>query len=137
MKSKTAIGLVAVLAAATTGGCVGNGKDWEALRKDALDQMRTFVYNTDGCDILYWPTNRPVSVAAFTDRRLKYALNSRIAVVSYCPQSAGFGHFTCRKAGEPLTNTVTVIHHGNPSAQNAAADFFALGRLLRPRHGSA
>ena len=127
MKSKIAIGLAAALTVAVTGCCGDSGKDWEAQRKDALDQMRTFVYNTDGCDILYWPTNQPVSVAAFTDRRLKYALNSRIAVVSYCPQSAGFGHFTCRKAGEPLTNTVTVIHHGNPSAQNAAADFFALG----------
>ena len=127
MKSKAAIWLAAALMVAATGRCDDNGKDWEARREAALDQMRTFVYNTDGCDILYWPTNQPVSVAAFTDRRLKYALNSRIAVVSYCPQSAGFGHFTCRKAGEPLTNTVTAIHRGNPSARNAAADFFAIG----------
>ena len=127
MEGKTAIGLAAALTMAATGCCGDNGNAWEAQRRAALDHMRTFVYNTDGCDILYWPTNQPVSVAAFTDRRLKYALNSRIAVVSYCPQSAGFGHFTCRKAGEPLTNTVTAVHRGNPSARNAAADFFAIG----------
>ncbi|MBR4652160.1 MAG: hypothetical protein IKO72_02260 [Kiritimatiellae bacterium] len=100
---------------------------WEAKRTAALDKMRTFVYNTDGCDILYWPTNLPVSVKAFEDQRLRYALGTRIATVSYCPQSAGFGHFICNRAGEPLTNTVTSTFHGRDDARNAAADFFALG----------
>ena len=127
MNSRIAIGFAAAAFCVAAGCSCDSGKGWEAQRKDALDAMRTFVYNTDGCDVLYWPTNMPVSVEAFTGRRLKYALDSRIAVVSYCPQSAGFGHFTCRKAGEPLTNTVTAAHYGNPAARNAAADFFALG----------
>ena len=106
-------------------GCSVDG--WEAKRATAVNRVRPLVYNTDGCDMLYWPTNLPVSVANFTDRRLKFALGTPITTVSYCPQSAGFGHFTCRKAGEPLTNTVTAAHYGNPSARNAAQDFFDLG----------
>ena len=106
-------------------GCSGDG--WEAKRTAAVNRVRPLVYNTDGCDVLYWPTNLPVSVDAFKNRRLVHALKSRITTVSYCPQSTGFGHFTCRKAGEPLTNTVTAVHHGNPSARNAAQDFFDLG----------
>lgn len=100
---------------------------YAALRHAALERPRGLVYNTDGCDILYWPTNMPVSVEAFKNRRLAYALDSRITTVSYCPQSAGFGHFTCRKAGEPLTNSVSAVHHGISSARNAAQDFFNIG----------
>ena len=109
------------------GQSVSQSAGWEAKRTAAVNRVRPLVYNTDGCDMLYWPTNLPVSVANFIDRRLKYVLGMPITTVSYCPQSAGFGHFTCRKAGEPLTNTVTAAHYGNPSARNAAQDFFNLG----------
>ena len=109
-------------------GCVASSDSGYAhKRAEALARSRPLVYNTDGCDILYWPTNMPVSVEGFKNRRLKYALDSRISTVSYCPQSAGFGHFTCRMAGEPATGTVSVAHHGQASARNAAQDFFNLG----------
>lgn len=122
----------ALLAAALCGGAAGGGGapgdgDYAALKAAALARPRGFVYNTDGCDILYWPTNLPVSVENFTRRRLVHALGTRITTISYCPQSAGFGHFTCRKAGEPLTGTVTKEHHGVETARNAAQDFFDLG----------
>ncbi len=118
----------AVVSVLAMSGCrLSSDEGFEAKRKALLEQPRSIVYNTDGCDVLYWPTNKPVSVEAFKDARLKYALGTQIGTVSYCPQSAGFGHFTCRKAGEPLTNTVTAVHNGNPAARNAAVDFFALG----------
>ena len=119
----------ALMSVVALSGCslLTDDDDFAAKRKDLLEQPRAIVYNTDGCDVLYWPTNKPVSVEAFKDVRLKYVLGTRIGTVSYCPQSAGFGHFTCRKAGEPLTNTVTALHNGNPAARNAASDFFALG----------
>ena len=106
----------ALLAAALCGGAAGGDGalgdgDYAALKAAALARPRGFVYNTDGCDILYWPTNLPVSVENFTRRRLVHALGTRITTISYCPQSAGFGHFTCRKAGDPLTGTVTKEHH--------------------------
>ena len=124
------LGIAAALAQASVDAMrtsrLGDG-DYAALKAAAMARSRGFVYNTDGCDILYWPTNLPVSVENFTRRRLVHALGTRITTISYCPQSAGFGHFTCRKAGEPLTGTVTKEHNGVETARNAAQDFFDLG----------
>jgi len=116
--------VVAVVAAVV--GCApsrmsSNEAAWAAKRAAAVNRARPLVYNTDGCDMLYWPSNLPVSVANFTGRRLAYAPGTHVSTVSYCPQSAGFGHFTCRKAGEPLTGTVP---HPNGGRYNAAQAFF-------------
>ena len=116
--------LLAGVGALALAGCVCEDGDWDAKRTAAVNRVRPLVYNTDGCDVLYWPTNLPVTVGNFTDRRLKYALGTPITTVAYCPQSAGFGHFTCRKAGEPLTGTVP---HPDGDRYNAAKDFFAIG----------
>lgn len=97
---------------------------WAAKRAAAVNRPRPLVYNTDGCDMLYWPSNLPVSVGNFTGRRLAYAPGTFISTVSYCPQSAGFGHFTCRRAGEPSTGTVPYPTGGH---YNAATAFFKLG----------
>lgn len=102
----------------------GCDDEWEARRSAAVNRPRGVVYNTDGCDMLYWPSNLPVSVGNFMDRRLKFALGTRITTVSYCPQSAGFGHFTCRKAGEPFVADVPIPGGG---CYNSASKFFALG----------
>lgn len=104
--------------------CVGRGANWAEKRASAVNRFRPLVYNTDGCDMLYWPSNLPVSVGNFTGRRLRFALDTHISTVSYCPQSAGFGHFTCRKAGEPLTGHVP---HPKGGCYNSATQFFAMG----------
>ena len=101
-----------------------DGDMWAARRTAAVNRARPLVYNTDGCDMLYWPSNLPVSIENFTGRRLRFVPGTHVTTVSYCPQSAGFGHFTCRQAGEPLTGTVP---HPNGGRSNSAAAFFALG----------
>jgi len=119
MRMTICLGLVilgSVALAATDDG------EWAAKRAAAVARPRSFVYNTDGCDMLYWPKKLPITVENFTGRRLKDALGTRIGTISYCPQSAGFGHFTCRKAGEPLTATVP-----KSGVYNSAAEFFKLG----------
>ena len=116
-----------MLAGVMLAGCAGRAEAdaaWAAKRAAAVNRARPLVYNTDGCDMLYWPSNLPVSVANFTARRLAFAKDTPISTLSYCPQSAGFGHFTCRKAGEPFTGTVP---HPNGGCYNSAADFFKLG----------
>lgn len=122
------VALRIVLSAVVLSGCGGawasDGDGWAERRAAAVNRARPLVYNTDGCDMLYWPSNLPVSVGNFTGRRLRFVPGTRVTTVSYCPQSAGFGHFTCRKAGEPLTGTVP---HPNGGRYNAATDFFALG----------
>ena len=97
--------------------------DWAMKRQAAVGRARPLVYNTDGCDMLYWPSNLPVSVANFTGRRLAFTKGTHATTISYCPQSAGFGHFTCRKAGEPFTGSVP---HPNGGQYNAASTFFAM-----------
>ncbi len=83
-----------------------------------------FIYNTDGCDVLYWPDGLAETPENFGNRRLKHALGTHVRTVSYCPISAGFGRFTCRFAGEPATNDVPRIV---PRTHNAASAFFAQG----------
>ena len=102
--------------------CVGD--DWDALRIAAVDRPRPLIYNTDGCDMLQYPSNEPVCVAAFIRQRLAYARNTRISTISYCPQSSGFGRFTCLKAGEPLLGNVP---EGDKPVYNAVGAFGALG----------
>lgn len=119
MKRCEFLGLLAVLLVV---GCTKD--DWVEKRASAVNRPRYVVYNTDGCDILFWPSNLPISVENFTGRRLKDVLGTRITTVAYCPQSSGFGHFTCRNAGEPLTGNVL---HPDGGFYNAASDFFALG----------
>lgn len=109
---------------AVTGCSVMDDREWQEMRKAAVERPRSLVYNTDGCDVLYWPSNLPVTVGNFTGRRLRFATGTRITTVSYCPQSAGFGHFTCRNAGEPLTNSVP---HPAGGHYNSAAKFFEIG----------
>ena len=123
-KAMVGIVLAGVCAVA---GCRQSSSDdaqWAAKRAAAVARPRPLVYNTDGCDMLYWPSNLPVSVENFTGVRLRYVPGTCISTVSYCPQSAGFGHFTCRKAGDPLVNTVP---HPDGNRYNAASRFFALG----------
>ena len=95
---------------------------WAAKRAAAVNRPRAVVYNTDGCDMLYYPSNLAVTAGNFTSRRLVRALGTPITTISYCPQSAGFGHFTCRKAGEPMLGNVP-----NAGNYNAAPAFFAIG----------
>ena len=103
----------ALMSVVALSGCslLTDDDDFAAKRKDLLEQPRAIVYNTDGCDVLYWPTNKPVSVEAFKDVRLKYVLGTRIGTVSYCPQSAGFrpGLVVDRSSGRPVIGTGTQV----------------------------
>ncbi len=87
--------------------------DLASLYEVARNRPRTIVYNTDGCDMLYYPKNLPVTVEAFTGRRLKYAVGTKISTISYCPISSGFGDFTVMHVGNALTGTIDVPSHKN------------------------
>ena len=46
------------------GACIGLNdadRDWEAKRQEALDRKRVVIYNTDGCDAVYYPLASPVT----------------------------------------------------------------------------
>lgn len=124
MKCDFSTACAAILCVFAAGCAPDDVGGWAAKRSAAVNRARPLVYNTDGCDMLYWPSNLPVSVENFTGRRLRFVPGTQISTVSYCPQSAGFGHFTCRMAGDPLTNTVP---HPAGGHYNPAAKFFAMG----------
>lgn len=84
------------------------------------------IYNTDGCDLYLYPDGKPITEEAFCAERLDFARSANVGTVSYCPQSSGFGYFTCSKAGDWMTNDVRRIRNG-VACHNATAEFAAKG----------
>lgn len=72
---------------------------WEAKREALKNKERPLILNSDGNDMIFYPTNAPITVAAFREQRLNSYRNTRISTLSYCPQSSPFGCMTARKAG--------------------------------------
>lgn len=118
MKKISLYALLAVFLAAAT-GCAEK-TSFEDLRNAALGRPRLVVYNTDGCDMLYYPTNLPVSAEGFCSLRLDWLKGTTVGTVSYCPVSSGFGHFTALKAGDLFPGSVL---SSPPSAGNATLRF--------------
>lgn len=99
--------------------------DWEAKRAAMVNRKREVIYSTDGCDALYYPTNRPATKAEFIDLRLKYTRGGKIDTVYYTPQAAGFCHLIYDTvAGDVLTNDATSFI---PSSYNVTRDLLAQG----------
>lgn len=105
---------------------VARADDFEGMRRSMLDRPRTLVYNTDGCDMLYYPDGRPETPEEFKKVRLAYTKGTKIRTVSYCPVSAGFGHFTCPGVGDCLTNDMTSVAPDS-KAHNATLAFARQG----------
>ena len=84
------------------------------------------IYNTDGCDLYLYPDEKPITEEAFCAERLDFARSANVGTVSYCPQSSGFGYFTCSKAGDWMTNELRRIR-GGVACHNATAEFAAKG----------
>ena len=93
------------LLAAGVSGCGDDGRNREAKRQALLDRVGPFIYNTDGCEMFYYPSNQPITTAAFKALRLDYAKNTAIRTVSYCPLSSGFGYFVVPDVGEYNTGS--------------------------------
>ena len=111
---------VALAAGALVAGCDPRDEEFAKKRAEMLNRDRTIVYNTDGCDMLYYPNDRPITVEGFTGVRLTHALGTKIPTVSYCPLSSAFAYFTLFRAGDPLTDT----WDDNPRAHNGAKEFW-------------
>ena len=111
---------IAVVAMTGFAKAGGGEASFERQRAKLLAKDRPVVYNTDGCDMLYFPTNLPVSEKSFCSLRLDWSKGPVIGTVSYCPLSSGFAHFTATKAGDLFTGSVLC----RPSSlHNATIDF--------------
>ena len=106
---------------AAIGEFLKEGADsFELARSSAIARDRPVVYNTDGCDMLYYPTNLPVSAAGFRSLRLDFVKGTTVGTVSYCPVSSGFAHLTTLKAGDLLSGSIL---SQPPTARNATLEF--------------
>ena len=121
---------VCMAAAVTAAGVAAapvSGPEFETMRAKLLSRPRQVLYNTDGCDALYFPANQPASAEALQKRRLVYTKGTRIDTVLYCPISSGFGHLTCRtKVGDqllggPTGGTIPLLF----PAQKSLAEIYA------------
>lgn len=98
--------------------------DWQKLKQQALNRKREVIYNTDGCDVVYFPRDLPATEENFIRQRLIHALGSKIDTVSYCPLSSGFGHLTSNtKVGDKLLASPG----WNKKVRNIAGELFKLG----------
>ena len=111
---------IAVVALTGCSKAGGDEASFERQRAALLAKERPVVYNTDGCDMLYFPTNLPLSVESFCSLRLDWSKGPVIGTVSYCPLSSGFAHFTATKAGDLFTGSVLCRP---ASLYNATIDF--------------
>ena len=101
-----------------------NDANWQKLKQQVINRKRKVIYNTDGCDVVYFPRNLPATKENFIKQRLIHALGSKIDTISYCPLSSGFGYLTSNtKAGDKLL----VSPPWNKKVRNIAGELFKLG----------
>lgn len=66
-------------------------------------EKRRIIFNNDGCDCLYFPTNAAINADNFLALRTTPLSDSQVGAISYCTISSGFSFFTHRtKAGTVL-----------------------------------
>ncbi len=112
------------LAALLLGGMALAADDFEAKRAEMLNRKREIIYNTDGCDAIYYPRELAASKENFINRRLVYTQGTAIDSVFYCPLSSGFGHLTYRTtAGDQL---LADPPHA-PKMRNVTGELLAMG----------
>ncbi len=130
MKIFNSAGVAATLALMMAfGGNAASGDDaaFAAAHREAANRLRTYVYNNDGCDMLYYQTNSRINVDAFIGQRLGFARDTRISTVSYCPCSSGFGQFCLQGVGDALTASDTSGSEYSRTHYNATLAFAAIG----------
>ena len=79
-------------------------KQLREVRKQLAHRQRRVIFNNDGCDCLYFPKDKQVTVENFLAQRTTPLAGTQVDAISYCTISSGFGFFTHRtKAGAVLT----------------------------------
>ncbi len=102
-------------------------KSVEAIRAERreLTQSRPrVIINNDGCDVLYYPKDKPLTPETLLALRTAGLADKELTTISYCTISSGFSNFTHgTRVGTVLTKNMD-----NPKAINATADFLAKGQ---------
>ena len=87
-------------------------EEYAKLRKAAREErQRKVIFNNDGCDIMYFPKDWPATKENFLKLRTSI-LKGYCDTLTYCPVSAGMGHFTLQLPGADFLTA-------NPPVKNA------------------
>lgn len=65
-------------------------------RRQLAFRPRRIIYNNDGCDALYFPKAKPLTVEGFLAERTSAIAGSQVGAIAYCTISSGFSNFTHR-----------------------------------------
>ncbi|MGD9494939.1 MAG: family 10 glycosylhydrolase [Armatimonadota bacterium] len=97
------------------------------MRRELAHAPRGIIANNDGCDCLYFPGDREVTVQGFLDLRTTALADSQVGTIAYCTISSGFSFFTHdTKVGTPLTRQPG--DYGLlPTTRNISQDLIHLG----------
>ena len=112
---------------ALVAGCVGTEErqaaEFEAQRAALRAKERVILHDNDGCDMLYLDRKWKATEDDFIASRIGYIGDTRTDTMIYCPISAGFGYFTLKKVGDPLTVTIPYMN-----TRNAVEEFDRIGK---------
>ncbi len=67
-----------------------------AARSEIARRQRRVIFNNDGCDCLYFPTNMALTAENFLALRTTPLAGSQVGAIAYCTISSGFSFFTHR-----------------------------------------
>ena len=97
------------------------------------------IYDNDGCDMSEGhPDGLPHTVENFYSLRMNRITNTCVRAMFYCPCSAGLGHFTCRKAGEPCVFRNVIVrgkHNSYPAYAAQGTDGLEMAVDFGHAHG--
>ncbi len=99
-------------------------------------RRRRVIFNNDGCDALYFPSNLEPTPENFLGVRTRPLLGSDVTTISYCTISSGFGNFTHRtRIGHILTRDMPFWKgHRNITSQLIALNTDPLALVVNFAH---
>ncbi|MCC7493357.1 MAG: hypothetical protein IT204_13465 [Fimbriimonadaceae bacterium] len=100
---------------------------YRAARRALADRPRGVIFNNDGCDVLHYPAQQPVSPAGLLDLRTTALAGSQVGAIAYCSISSGFGFFTHQTQAGTLLTRQPAEYRLATDVKNIAADLLAQG----------
>lgn len=125
--------LVAGLLLAAGGPAASRGAGGDALaglraaRKEMAHRGRRIIFNNDGCDCLYFPTNLPVTAENFLALRTTALAGSQVGAIAYCTISSGFSFFTHATRAGVVLERQGADYGLQPGHRNVAREMIGAG----------
>jgi len=97
------------------------------MRRELAHAPRGIIANNDGCDCLYFPGDREVTVPGFLDLRTTALADSQVGTIAYCTISSGFSFFTHNTQVGTLLTRQPGDYGLLPTTRNISQDLIDLG----------